>query len=276
MSDPEFFILKPAAWMLTKDYEDIMLGAFVQNYADPSLEGYLPRKTQPTQLTHHKLYSETKPVEGIFTEFVTNAYSEVKKEAEATLKSLVGVAFKDEAEQAAKLEGKLIRYKRLEQVHDFFKKVRKDKNVKAAVPGWITPSATVCLIVGIMMCEDVMEIELSSEERESAEGHFEVPISTITQAFGVPNPLGDTGDPGAKFARSQMSKRLFKAKSEGSKIFAVQLKPVTRGYIINRNKLKFGRFKKGDLAVIQGRNLDAEHEGQDEETIPDDELFLVE
>jgi hypothetical protein len=270
MADPEFFILKQWAWLDAAEYSPIILGGFLKNYADPT-DAYIPKKGAPS----HLKYSESKPVPDDWSNFVASSLSSASTEAAATLKSLAGVSFKGSKEEAVNLSGKFLRSQRIEQVDDFFTKVREDAAVKSRVPEWIAgrDKDEVCLVTGIMICEDV-EIGWESESGTEKEGHVEAPVGMITLAAGFPNPLGDTGDSGASLTKTEMKGRLFKAKSGKSKIFALQLRNVTKGYWIKRERDKLILAKKGPQSS-EGRLLDGDEGAAEDPSIPDDALFLI-
>lgn len=94
------------------------------------------------------------------------------------LNSLAGVSFKGETNEVISLNSKLIPYLRLLQLQTFFNKVKEDGEVKARVLQWITVSdmmmggSAVCLVVGVMICEDV-DVEWGATTRKDAVGQIE-------------------------------------------------------------------------------------------------------
>jgi hypothetical protein len=264
MADPEFFILKEWAWMDTTQFEDIILGGFVKNYADP-IAAYVPLEESLVKKYKHEKFSN-----GSFTDFVANAYGTDKKEATAVLGSLAGISFTGEKEEAINLSGKFVRFKRIAQSDDYFEKVKSDSDVTSRVPKWIRSKTETCLVVGVMVCEDV-EVEWTSEEKRDAEGHVTAPVGTIALAAGAPLPPGTNIDPQLKLSGNKVTGRVFKAKSGTSKIFAVQLREVTNGKWLKRKELD---LKDNGPSIEKGRKLDGEA-GDGNDSIPDEELFLV-
>jgi hypothetical protein len=80
------------------------------------------------------------------------------------------------------------------QSYNYFDKVKSDSDVTSRVPKWIKSKTETCLVVGVMVCEDV-EVEWTSEEKRDAEGHVTRPIGTIALAAGAPLPPGTDIDP---------------------------------------------------------------------------------
>jgi hypothetical protein len=137
------------------------------------------------------------------------------------------ISFKGNIESAVDLSGKLIRYKRLQQYQKFWSKLKSDPDVSMTVPHWISRyRAPVCLVVGIMICEDV-ELSFEGKQSREVEGKVELPIGKITLAAGVPNPLGNTVDPQATIGSDIQTVTIFKGKVEDSQIFALELKKIT-------------------------------------------------
>ncbi|PWI64581.1 hypothetical protein PCL_09511 [Purpureocillium lilacinum] len=247
MADPEFFMLKPSAWM-DASTADTLLGSFVQNYADPLSGAHIPAIGES-----HLQYSVGE-ITGSFTDFITDPYAERTKDPSVILNSL-GFKSTGETDEAFGLQGKLIWYRRLKDVDYFFDKVRNDSAVRSRVSKWISPWHNAFLVVGIMICEDV-DIIWTTDTTVS-QSNAEVPIRQITRATGE---LLSATDAHAE-STTEITGHLRRARSGQSKIFAIQLRPVTKGYNIKQ------------LSVIdRHRVLGSEREEDD--SIPDDELFL--
>jgi hypothetical protein len=217
--DPEFVILKYQSWLETAKFETQILGSIVKEFLNPT-RNYCPES--PLQ------YHTPEIVDGSLSDFVLNNTGNASIEASASLQAIAGFSFKGNTENAVHLQGKLIRYKRLQQHDQFWAKLKKDKTVKETVPGWIKFYNTwpVCLVVGIMTCEDV-EINFEGKKEIHYDGHAELPIGQITMAAGVPNPLGDTGNPQAKLDAGRKVATIFKGKSGKNQIFALELRKIT-------------------------------------------------
>jgi hypothetical protein len=173
------------------------------------------------------------------TDFVLSNTSLQSHEASATLESVAGISFRGSTESSVQLSGKLIRYKRLQQHDQLWARLKADPDVKVLVPRWTSRyRAPVCLVVGIMMCEDV---ELSFDETQSREREAkgQMPIGKITLAAGVLNPVGNAVDPQAGFSSHRQVVTMFKGKVTESRIFALELKKVTtEGWIQKDLRLK--------------------------------------
>lgn len=253
------------------EYEGSMLGAFVKDYADPAADATVPGLGDGSHVATY----EWKTFGGKFSDFVVNNYQEDRRDASAVLESLAGVRFSGETSDAVHLSGKFIRYRRLRDVPAFFAKVRNDEEVKSRVPNWIKLSdvvkrdVSVCLVVGVMICEDV-DVEWGTETRTDVGGNIQVPLDKIVLAVGVPNPLGGgTGNPQIGGSTSQRVGSLFKAHSGESRIFALQLRSITKGYIIKNKELI---MRSNGPSVDRGRVVE-DDERRDDGGIADDDLF---
>jgi hypothetical protein len=201
--------------------------------------------------------------EGTVTDFVIENTGSKGHEASASLKAVAGMSFKGSTQSSVQLNGKLIRYKRLQQHDQFWAKLKADPDVKATVPRWTSRfRAPVCLVVGIMICEDV---ELSFDETQSREREVkgELPIGKITLATGAPNPLGDAVDPQVVFSANRQVVTMFKGKIEESRIFALELKKVTtEGWIQKDLRL---RSQGPDIDPTRVAAGDSDTESDDDE-----------
>ncbi|KAH6869557.1 hypothetical protein B0T10DRAFT_371138, partial [Thelonectria olida] len=146
--------------------------------------------------------------------------------------SIGGFSVSGNREESMYLAGKFIRYKRIRQLDRFWAKLLEDEDVKATAPRWISLFNTwpVCLVVGIMVCEDV-ELSMEGAQSRKLEGNVELPIGQITLAAGAPNPVGDKVDPQVKLASAKQTATIFRANMGKSSIFAVELRKVTTDLI---------------------------------------------
>jgi hypothetical protein len=262
--DPEFVILKYSAWLDAVKFEDKILGAIVRHYLRPT-NAYVPES--PLQ------YSGDELVEGSFTDFVVDSSSSVLRDTNGSLQSVAGFTLRGSVTDRVHLKGKFIRYKRLQQHDRFWLQLSQDETVRASVPAWMSTfnsrAKPVCLVVGIMICEDV---DISFEGKQSIErgGNVELPLGMITLAAGVPNPLGNTGNPKARLSESSNMATVFKAKSGNSRIFALELRKVTTAFLRRREL----RLKDDGPDVEKGRLLgnsdDEDDDGDDEELVLED------
>jgi hypothetical protein len=219
--DPEFVILKYQAWMEASEFEETILGAIVKEPLSPSTN-YVP--DSPLKYKTHE------PQKGSATDFVLANAGDTANELGASLKSIGGYSVSGNKEDSVHLAGKFIRYKRIQQLDQFWAKLKEDADVKKTAPGWISFFNTwpVCLVVGIMICEDV-ELSMDGAQSRTHEGNVELPIGQITLAAGVPNPVSNLVDPQVKLASTKQTAAIFKAKMGKSSIFAVELRKVTTG-----------------------------------------------
>jgi len=256
--DPDFVILKYSAWLDASKFEDKILGAIVRQFLKPT-NAYVPES--PLQ------YNDEELVEGSLTDFVLDNTSSADQSASLSLQSVAGFSFNGNTTDSVHLSGKLIRYKRLQQHDQFWAKLKDDANVSSRVPGWISIFNTwpVCLVVGVMVCDDV-EVSLEGKQTLESEGHVEIPIGTITLAAGIPNPLGEAGQPQGNLSINKSVATIFKAKSGQSKIFALELRKVTTE-LLRRKELV---LKDNGPDVGDGRLL-----GDDEDEMGDESVTVA-
>ena len=132
------------------------------------------------------------------------------------------------------------------------------------MPDWISIFNTwpPCLVVGIMIAEDV-ELDYSGSTEKEIDGKVQVPLATIALAAGgVPVPI-DKGNLQASAGTHKQVATVFKAKSENSNIFALELKVVTTT-LLRRKQLQLSKNgPKVDRDRLAG---DSESEESEEET----------
>ncbi|KAF1954307.1 hypothetical protein CC80DRAFT_493812 [Byssothecium circinans] len=263
IGDPEFVILKYQSWLDTAKFENKILGSIVKEFLRPT-NNYVP--DSPLKHNSHDFQ------EGTVTDFVLDNTGSKSHEASASLKSVAGISFKGSTESSLQLSGKLIRYKRLQQHDQFWAKLKVNPDVKAIVPRWTSRyRAPVCLVVGIMICEDV---ELSFDETQSREreANGQLPIGKITLAAGVPNPVGDAVDPLVGFSSNRQVVTIFKGKINESRIFALELKKVTtEGWIQKDLRL---RSQGPDVDPTRVAAGESDEEDEDDEQLEIEEFVL--
>ncbi|RYN98081.1 hypothetical protein AA0120_g2749 [Alternaria tenuissima] len=265
IGDPEFVILKYQSWLDTAKFENKIFGSVVKEYLRPT-NNYVP--DSPLQYNSHDFQ------EGTVTDFVLANTGAKSHEGNATLESVAGISFKGSTESSVELSGKLIRYKRLQQHDQFWSKLKADQDVKAIVPRWTSRyRAPVCLVVGIMICE---EVELSFDEKHAQERELkgQLPIGKITLAAGVPNPAGSTGDPQIGFNTNRQVVNMFKGEINESRIFALELKKITTvGWIQKDLKL---RSEGPDVDATRLAAGESDEEDEDDERLKIEEFVLGE
>jgi hypothetical protein len=129
----------------------------------------------------------------------------------------------------------------LQQHGKFWKELCNDETLRAEVPEWISMFNTwqPCLIVGIMIAEDV-ELDYSGSTEKEIGGKIQAPLATIAlTASGVPLPT-DKGNLQATAGSHKQVATVFKAKSETSSIFALELKVVTTT-LVRRKQLQLSK-----------------------------------
>ncbi|PVI01661.1 hypothetical protein DM02DRAFT_654268 [Periconia macrospinosa] len=233
--DPEFVILKYQSCLDASKFEEKILGSVVKGFLRPT-DNYVP--DAPLQYNKHEL------VEGSITDFVLDNDGTKTDEATLKLKSLGGVSFKGSTQSAIQLSGKFVRYKRLQQHDHFWPKLKEDKDVQMFVPRWTSRfRAPVCLVVGIMICEDV---ELSFEGEASIEREAGSDIQ-------------------ANVASNRQTVTIFKGKVGESRIFALELKKIsTQGWITKDLVLK------NEGPSVEATRLAADGESENEEDDDDE------
>jgi hypothetical protein len=266
--DPEFVILKHAAWLDAAKYEAQILGSIIRYPLKPTND-FVPEN--PLQYNNERGFVE--PAEPL-TDFVLENTNTTTDHAEATLSSLARLSFKGETNESVKLAGKLIRYKQLQQHSKFWDGLKADKAVSDVVPGWVADAKTwpPCLVVGIMIAEDV-EIDYLGAEKREKDGKVELPLAKIAAAAtGMPVP--NVGNLGAGAGATREFTTVFKAKAAKSNIFALELRIVaaTKEWLRKR-KLTLGEDGPGfDSGRLAGGGDDSD---SDDDPLPAvDELAL--
>lgn len=262
--DPKFIILKYQAWMRTATFEDTILGAIIRQPLSPSTN-YVPGA--PARYLTHALQ------EGSATDFVLQGTGSTSHGATGSLTSIGQFSVSGSREASVHLNGKHIRYKRIQQLDQFWAKLREDPDVKRSMGDWISMWNTwpVCLVVGIMICEDV-EISMDAAKTQERKAQGEIPVGEILLPSGGMNPLGKDANPKLEATSSQHTATLFRASMGESSIFAVELKIVTTGWLHRRLlRLKNKGPNVGDNRLA---GMDSDEDSDDEAPV-DEELILA-
>ena len=262
--DPKFIILKYQAWMRTAAFENTILGAIIKQPLSPSTN-YVP--DAPAAYISHALQ------EGSATDFVLEGTGGKSQGVAASLTSIGQFSVSGGREAKVHLNGKHIRYKRIQQLDQFWAKLREDPDVKRRMGDWISMWNTwpVCLVVGIMICEDV-EISMDAAKTQERKAQGEIPVGEILLPSGGTNPLGKDVNPKLEATSSQHTATLFKASMRESSIFAVELKIVTTGSI--HRKLLRLKDKGPNVGDNRLAGMDSD-EDSDEETPVDEDYILA-
>ncbi|CAN9179581.1 unnamed protein product [Alternaria alternata] len=265
IGDPEFVLLKYQSWLDTAKFENKVFGSIVKEYLRPT-NNYVP--DSPLQYNSHDFQ------EGTVTDFVLANSGAKSHEGNTTLQSVAGISFRGSTESSVELSGKLIRYKRLQQHDQFWNKIKADQNVKAIVPRWTSRyRAPVCLVVGIMICEEV-ELSFNETQAREREAKGQLPIGKITLATGIPNPTGSAADPQIGFSTNRQVVTMFRGKINESRIFALELKKITTtGWIQKDLRL---RSQGPDVDPTRVAAGDSDEQEEDEEQLKIEDFVVGE
>ncbi|KAJ8117107.1 hypothetical protein OPT61_g1614 [Boeremia exigua] len=255
--DPEFVILKCQAWMKASIFEDKILGAIIKQPLSPSTN-YTP-DSPATYLTHDVQ-------DGSATDFLLDAEGGKSHDALASLTSIGNFHVSGNKEDSVHLAGKFVRYKRIQQLDQFWAKLKEDASVKTTVPKWVKRHGAwpVCLVVGIMICEDV-EYCIDAKQSSERQAQGEVPIGQIVLASTGVSP-GQAVDPKLAVGSSKHTATAFKAKVGESSIFAVELRRITTSWLSASLNLK------EDGPKVDGTRLAGT--GSDEEEVKDRSIVV--
>lgn len=267
-ADPTFFILKYSAWLDASTFENRILGAVVKEYADPAGSDYLP----DNPLRHYK---EDGYIENTFHDFIVDKMQSAGAETTASVPSLAGIKLKGDKDDQIKLDGKLLRMKRLQRQSDFWDALKTDDVVQKRLPRWITLRTLrypVCLVVGIMTCEDV-DVEYKGGQSRETELHGKIPL-----AQAVAPAVAGVGDAGSLQVAGKLRdevKTTFSGRSASRKIFALELKVVTTPFL-QRKKVDLYELKKTGPRAPGGRLLGEQTKGEGTKPAGIDDLVLEE
>jgi hypothetical protein len=226
--DPEFLILKPTVgWLPEKEWKKI-LGAAVKNHWSPTNDS-VPEN--PLVHNKHDL------VEAKFEDFVLRKEAVTSSSFELEVKNLGKLKWAKGVGKQLDLQGKVIHVKRLRQHDQFWKSLSsKDEESMQTVADWVKEKRRgraknqVCLVVGLLICEDVVVAESDEEVRE-LEARGVEPLGTIIEyaaaSQGVPVSTSGTGNVTAQASRTSVSRTYFKAAGIEKSIFALELRIIT-------------------------------------------------
>ncbi|KAK7705225.1 hypothetical protein SLS64_008061 [Diaporthe eres] len=210
------------------DIDDQILGSVVKNYLDPVCGDHLP--DSPLR------YNDEAFDEKSFNDFdLANSVSS-DSEAGVSVTSIMGVSLKGKTVDKTHLQGKLVHIKRLQKTQQFFNKLKEDSEFQRRVPGWmrmLSLRKPVCLVVGIMVCEDV-ELSYEGSKVKDREGQLEIPVKEVLLG-GTDAALGKVGNPEFVAVRRHEAATEFKGKQETRTICALELKRVTTR-VLSRKK----------------------------------------
>lgn len=264
-----FVILKHTAWMPVESEEHI-LGSIIKNPLSPSSD-YVP--DSPLQYNNYNLLETT----GSDFSLANNIAG--AREVSGSVTQIANMAVKGTDEDKIRLQGKLVRVKRLQKVDTFWNALRSDEAVKTQVPEWLSYSRQdwpVCMVVGIMICEDV-EHGRNTASTTQLQAAGKVPVGAIVNAAGGYVPLGDAADPKLALEKSREASTSFQAKYETGKIFAVELREVT-SRLFQRKKLKLSNTGPGNIDPARLADIDLDDNEDDDrklyEPVDPEDLIL--
>lgn len=157
----------------------------------------------------------------------------------------------------------------MQNIPKFWVKKLLDEAITGEVPPWISllSKSRPCLVVGVMIAEDVDELSYSHGTSREMGGHLKAPLATAALGTtGVPSQSG-AGDMQVSAESNEESTTAFKARSERSNICALELRAITTS-LFKRKQLQLA----ADGPTFLGRMADDE-DSEDEEA-GDEDLIL--
>lgn len=159
--DPEFFVLKaPYGWL--PESESNILGAVVPNPWAPT-DAFCP--DDPS------IYNDNPPLEMPFEDFILRKDALTSNSNEVTVNKLGKLRWARSEGPKLELQGKVVYVRRLKQHLDFWKTmIEVDDDCREKVTEWVNErhrlrrKYQVCLIVGLLICQDVV-VAASDEEK---------------------------------------------------------------------------------------------------------------
>ncbi|KAJ0385714.1 hypothetical protein COL922a_005781 [Colletotrichum nupharicola] len=233
--DPEFIVLNHAAW-IQPEFEDNILGSIVKNPLSPTSD-YVP--AEPAKAMQ---YNQTSLQENIGNDFILTKSSANFYSIDMRVAKIGDAEVKGMAEDMMHLTGKTIHVKRLTQIDQFRADLRLDKTVASTVPRWFSGRHRpfpVCMVVGIMICEDA-EHKVASTSESDVRIAVEVPVGTTAAVAGGMAPVVAgmiQVDPKITVEKGRKASSNFQATFRKRNIFAVELRRVTTK-LFHQNELK--------------------------------------
>ncbi|GAM91352.1 hypothetical protein ANO11243_094010 [Dothideomycetidae sp. 11243] len=229
MSDPEYLLLRNGIGWYEEDQWPRLLGAVVRNYLAP-LDDSVP--TNPFERF------EEDPYETKFEGFILRNNTSDTQEKKFSIKGLGMFRSRKSDDNAIDLSGKVIFVKRFHQHVPYWRRLVEDKHVQAKLGEWFQekegfvrkkPKNVVCLVVALLLCQDV-DIAETSKEAEDRERQGQVLLGTITEqtaaVHGVPLKTNGTGDVEVQKSKQQARKTYFKAHGKDTYVFALELRKI--------------------------------------------------
>ena len=220
--EPTFFQLK-ALLPLPESEAENLLGRIVKNFKAPWV-GSVPRKTSAIL---------EGCVKGSTHDFKLEKQTSNEMSLTARLRAVFGVNLIASTESQFDLNGKKIFFQLIREQDIVFERLKRDAEVIARVPPWIKfRGPPVCLITGLLMYEDAT-IGSSQKQATEVSGQGTVPVGQAVGAVhGVPvTSSQSSGDIAIQGKAQRQNADIFQGRGEGRKIFALEVKQVTTGFL---------------------------------------------
>ncbi|MCJ1333888.1 hypothetical protein MMC10_010594 [Thelotrema lepadinum] len=226
--DPVFLILKPTiGWLPESEWREI-LGAAVKNPWSPTND-YKPKNPWA--------YNRNPLVEDSYNDFILRKDVLSSPSFEAEVKGLGKLRWVKSVGHQIDLSGKKVYIKRIKQHGELWRELTtRSEDFQDEVPEWVNEKRwlrtkyQVCLVVGLLMCQDVV-VAASDEERKDREAKGEMPLGTIAECAaasqGVLLSSGGVGNVSAKASSATINRTYFEAKGHGKRVFALEVKIIS-------------------------------------------------
>ncbi|KAI4190235.1 MAG: hypothetical protein L6R41_000905 [Letrouitia leprolyta] len=252
--DPTFFTLKSFLHLPASE-ADRLIGRIVKNFREP-WAGSAPKDVSKIIEGY---------IEGYNRDFKLEKQTAKGLSLKMRLQGLLGINLVGTFDSRLDLEGKKIMFKLIRDPDLMFDRLKADPEVQRRVPSWIKVfGPPVCLITGLLMYEDTI---VSSEQVDDHDASLEGKVPVTQLASGVPIPVGNVKIEGGI---SHVDRDFFQGYGEDRKIFALQLKLVTTGFIHNeRLRLKDRAPKIPDGRQLAGGTDDVDEESDEDSSGPE-------
>ncbi|KZZ92017.1 hypothetical protein BBO_09559 [Beauveria brongniartii RCEF 3172] len=226
---PEYLILKPGVGWISGEYWKNLLGAAVK-YPFMPLRDYVPDDPP---------YMQYAPDERLFDDMVLRQNIQQTKSGHFSVTGLGELRTAESANNQLNLQGKLIYIKSLQQHDAHWENIIKIKTFRQKVTKWLrertmfgfgAPKHQVCLVVGILLCQDV-SVAISKEEETKFEAGGQLPLGTVAEAVtasrGAPIQLKGAGNVVGGASTTTAGKKYFGIKGKEIQIFGLELRIIS-------------------------------------------------
>jgi len=226
--DPEYLLLKRVVGWLPEDDWETILGAVVKNPWSPT-----DNSTPDNPLRYKD--PRTKLIETKFEDFVLRKDAVRSNSFELEVKHLGKLRWAKSDGNNLDMQGKIIYVKRLRQQEQFWERLSsKDQKAMEKVTAWLKEKTVlqssrnvVCLVVGLLICADVIVAETDEEARALVAGGaaaLGTVVDIIAASQGILVSTGGTGNTSAQATKKTVNKTYFEATGKEKYIFALELK----------------------------------------------------